>query len=52
MGDIDPNMLLRNFRTAVANGHSGMAQLAAATLDEQLSHGGKLPDDWRGEAEN
>jgi hypothetical protein len=44
--DIDPNMLLRNFRNAVAVSHLNMAALAMATLDEQLRAGGKLPDAW------
>jgi hypothetical protein len=43
---IDPNLLLRNFRTAIASGHQSVALLAAATLDDQLSDGGQLPDDW------
>jgi hypothetical protein len=46
---IDPNMLLTNFRNAMALGHPAMAQLAMATLDEQLSCGGELPDDWKRE---
>jgi hypothetical protein len=43
---IDPNMLLNNFRNALASGHPNMALLAMATMDEQLSLGGELPDDW------
>lgn len=43
---IDPNMLLRNVRNAIALGHPSMAQLSFATLDDQLTNGGDLPTDW------
>lgn len=43
---IDPNMLLRNIRNAIALGHPSMVALTFATLDDQLSNGGELPTDW------
>lgn len=44
---IDANLLLNNFRNALLSGHKNVALLAMATLDEQLSHGGELPEDWK-----
>jgi hypothetical protein len=44
---IDPNTLLHNIRSAIALGHPAMAQLAFATLDDQLTKGEALPDDWQ-----
>lgn len=43
----DPNILLSNMRGAIGLGHPAIAQLSAASLDEHLSHGGALPDDWQ-----
>lgn len=44
---IDPNLLLRNFRNALASGHHSVALIAMATMDEQLTLGsGSFPDDW------
>jgi hypothetical protein len=45
---MDPNMLLKNFRNAMALDHRAIALLAAAQLDQQLSADGELPDDWKG----
>jgi hypothetical protein len=47
MTDIDANMLLGNIRNALALGHPNMAALSFATLDDQLTNGGELPDDWK-----
>jgi hypothetical protein len=47
MADVDPDLLLRNIRNAIGLGHPAIAQLTMATLDEHLSKGGQLPQDWR-----
>jgi hypothetical protein len=44
---IDPNMLLHSIRRALALGHPGVIQSSFATLDDQLTNGGALPDDWK-----
>jgi len=43
---MDPNLLLRNFRSAVTSGHLAVAALAMTQLDSWLTEGGILPDDW------
>jgi hypothetical protein len=47
MTDIDANMLLRNIRNALALDHRAVALMSFATLDDQLTNGGALPDDWK-----
>lgn len=42
----DPNILLSNFRNAMAAGHHNVALLSAASMDEHLTKGGALPDAW------
>lgn len=44
---IDPNLLLRNVRNAIAADHRAILIVTVATLDNQLSNGGELPDDWK-----
>jgi hypothetical protein len=46
VSNIDPDTLLGDIRNAFVLGHPSMAALAFATLDDQLSHGGKWPTDW------
>lgn len=41
------NLLLNNFRNAVASGYVAIAVLSMATLDERLSGGHELPSDWK-----
>lgn len=43
----DPDMLLRNIRNAIWLGHPAIAQVTFAALDEHLSNGGELPEDWQ-----
>jgi hypothetical protein len=45
MTDIDPTMLLSSIRHAIAF-HRAVALMSFATLDDQLTNGGELPDDW------
>jgi hypothetical protein len=47
MSDIDPTMLLSSIRHALALDHRAVALMSFATLDDQLTNGGELPDDWK-----
>jgi hypothetical protein len=44
---IDPTMLLSSIRHAIVLGHHAVALMSFATLDDQLTNGGALPDDWK-----
>jgi hypothetical protein len=42
----DPNMLLRNIRSAIALNHPNMVMVMFAALDDHITTTGQLPTDW------